>query len=78
MSVWILLACVPALTACGVCARWAWLDHTRHDPWLDVRRAMQKEAKKDLRRALKRIRKSRKTGTMDDLNWMRELRGERL
>lgn len=78
MAAVILASIVTALIVGVLCARLAWLDHIHHDPWLDVKRSMSREARKDFRRVIKRLRKSRREGTLDDVNWMRELRGERL
>lgn len=53
---------------------WAWREHLAGlDPVHRIRQAAYREARRDLKRALREVRWSRAVGTPDELAWLREL-----
>lgn len=67
-----------AVTGVSVLVWMSWRDHVAHlDPVEEIRERMSREAREDMRAAMKSLRRSRRRGTMDCLVWCRELEGDR-
>lgn len=75
LAIAIVLSPWVGLTVLGLLA---WRDHQRNlDPVQVILRILQKEARQDMRQAIRQLRRSRKRRDFADLTWLKELESDR-